>query len=117
VTAIEYTTALLERGRERAIAERLRVTFQEGDTENIPFPDASFDVVLSTIGARSAPGQEHTASCCRLAGLAARLARPPGPPMASSARSPAFMPGTTPASGPEATRLVGDGREAPRTFR
>jgi ubiquinone/menaquinone biosynthesis C-methylase UbiE len=81
VTAIEYTPALLERGRERATAERLRVTLQEGDAENIPFPDASFDVVLSTIGAMSAPGQEHTAGellqACRPGGQTGPATRTP----------------------------------------
>ncbi len=48
VTGIDYVPALLEDGRQRAAAEHLHVTFQEGDTENIPFADASFDVVLST---------------------------------------------------------------------
>ena len=49
-TGIDYVPALLERGRERAAAERLEVAFREGDAEDIPFPDASFDVVLSTVG-------------------------------------------------------------------
>lgn len=61
VTGIDYVPALLERGRERAAAERLNVTFREGDAEAIPFPDASFDVVLSTFGAMFAPDQEKTA--------------------------------------------------------
>ncbi|MBA4116765.1 MAG: class I SAM-dependent methyltransferase, partial [Rubrobacter sp.] len=46
-TGIDYVPALLERGRERAAAERLEVAFREGDAESIPFPAASFDVVLS----------------------------------------------------------------------
>src|SRR5262245_10630757 len=50
VVSTDYVGALLERGRERAKAERLPVTFQEADAENLPFPDASFDVVLSTFG-------------------------------------------------------------------
>lgn len=62
VIGIDYVPALLERGRERAAAERLEISFQEGDTENIPFPDASFDVVLSTVGAMFAPDQIRTAS-------------------------------------------------------
>jgi ubiquinone/menaquinone biosynthesis C-methylase UbiE len=61
VTDIDYVPAQLERGRERAAAERLPVTFCEGDTEQIPFPDASFDVVLSTFGAQFAPDPEQTA--------------------------------------------------------
>jgi SAM-dependent methyltransferase len=62
VTGIDYVPALLENGRQRAAAERLHVTFQEGDTENIPFTDASFDVVLSTLGVMFAPHQEKSAS-------------------------------------------------------
>ena len=62
VTAIDYVPELLARGRERAAAERLAVSFQEGDAEAIPFPDNSFDVVLSTVGVMFAPNQERTAS-------------------------------------------------------
>ncbi len=61
VTGIDFVPGLLERGRERASAERLNIVFQEGDAEHIPFPDASFDVVLSTFGAMFAPNQEQTA--------------------------------------------------------
>src|SRR5829696_1898901 len=39
VTAVDYVPELLERGRERATAEHLQVTFVEGDAEAIPFPD------------------------------------------------------------------------------
>ena len=55
VTGIDFVPALLERGRERAAAERLRVSFLEGEAEKIPFPDSSFDAVLSTFGAMFAP--------------------------------------------------------------
>ena len=61
-TGIDYVPALLERGRERAAAERLEVAFREGDAERIPFPDASFDVVLSTVGVMFAPDQEKAAA-------------------------------------------------------
>ena len=61
-TGIDYVPELLERGRERAAAERLQVSFVEGDAEDIPFPDEAFDVVLSTIGAMFAPNQEKAAS-------------------------------------------------------
>lgn len=49
VTGMDIVPALLERGRALAAAERM------------PFPDASFDVVLSTFGAQFAPDQEQTA--------------------------------------------------------
>jgi SAM-dependent methyltransferase len=61
-TGIDYVPALLERGRERAAAERLVVAFRKGDAESIPFPDTSFDVVLSTVGVMFAPDQEKAAS-------------------------------------------------------
>ena len=72
VTGIDYVPALLERGRERAAVERLEVSFGEGDAEGIPFPDASFDVVLSTVGVMFAPDQE------RAAGELLRVCRPGG---------------------------------------
>jgi ubiquinone/menaquinone biosynthesis C-methylase UbiE len=61
VTSTDYVGALLERGRERAMAERLMVTFQEADAESLPFEDASFDVVLSTFGVMFTPNQEQAA--------------------------------------------------------
>jgi len=58
---IDYVPELLERGRERAAAERLDVDFVEGDAEDLPFDDASFDVVVSTFGAMFAPDQQKAA--------------------------------------------------------
>jgi SAM-dependent methyltransferase len=62
VTAIDYVPALLERGSERAAAERLPVAFLEGDAENLPFPDGAFDVTLSTFGVMFTPDQECAAA-------------------------------------------------------
>ena len=39
-TGLDYATNLLAHGRERAEAERLPVTFTEGDAERLPFPEA-----------------------------------------------------------------------------
>jgi ubiquinone/menaquinone biosynthesis C-methylase UbiE len=61
VVSTDYVGSLLERGRMRAEAEGLPVTFQEADAENLPFPDASFDVVLSTFGVMFTPKQEQAA--------------------------------------------------------
>ncbi len=61
VVGIDYVSALLERGRARAIAEGLPVDFQEGDAEALPFADASFDAVLSSFGVMFAPDQERSA--------------------------------------------------------
>jgi ubiquinone/menaquinone biosynthesis C-methylase UbiE len=62
VVSTDYVGALLERGRERAAADRLSVTFQEADAEALPFPDASFDVVLSTFGVMFTPNQPLAAT-------------------------------------------------------
>ncbi|MBA3528088.1 MAG: class I SAM-dependent methyltransferase [Propionibacteriaceae bacterium] len=62
VTAIDYVPMLLEQGRRRAEAEGLTVDFREGDAENLPFEDASFDVVLSTLGVMFAPNQQKAAA-------------------------------------------------------
>jgi len=62
VVSTDYVGALLERGRERAKADRLPVTFQEADAEDLPFAEASFDVVLSTFGVMFTPNQEQAAS-------------------------------------------------------
>jgi ubiquinone/menaquinone biosynthesis C-methylase UbiE len=59
---VDYVPALLERGRERAAAERLNIEFVEGDAEALPIEDASFDVVTSTFGAMFAPNQPRAAS-------------------------------------------------------
>jgi len=61
VVSTDYVAALLERGRERARAEGLDVTFQQADAEALPFPDASFDVILSTFGVMFTPRQEQAA--------------------------------------------------------
>jgi ubiquinone/menaquinone biosynthesis C-methylase UbiE len=62
VIGVDYVPSLLRHGQERATAEGLHVTYKEGDAENIPFPDESFDVVLSTFGVMFAPNQEQTAA-------------------------------------------------------
>lgn len=61
VIGIDYVPSLLERGRERAQAERLAIDFQEADAEALPFPDGSFDIVLSAFGVMFAPNQEQAA--------------------------------------------------------
>ena len=62
VTATDYVPALLERARERAAAERLDIEFREADAEALSFPDASFDVVVSTFGVMFAPDQDRAAA-------------------------------------------------------
>jgi ubiquinone/menaquinone biosynthesis C-methylase UbiE len=62
VVSTDYVGTLLDRGRERAEAERLAVTFQQADAESLPFPDASFDIVLSTFGVMFTPDHQKAAS-------------------------------------------------------
>jgi len=57
VTSTDYVPALLERGRARAEAAGLQVTFREADAEALPFADSTFDVVLSTFGVMFTPDQ------------------------------------------------------------
>lgn len=61
VTGLDYVPALLQRARERAEAERLPIEFVEGDAEHLPFPDDSFDTVLSTYGVMFTPDQQRAA--------------------------------------------------------
>jgi SAM-dependent methyltransferase len=58
----DYVPSLLERGRERAAAERLEIEFIEADAQDLPFEDGSFDVAMSIYGAMFAPDQEQTAA-------------------------------------------------------
>jgi ubiquinone/menaquinone biosynthesis C-methylase UbiE len=62
VTSTDYVPALLENGRQRALGERLPITFREADAEALPFADASFDVVLSSFGVMFAPNHAQAAS-------------------------------------------------------
>jgi SAM-dependent methyltransferase len=63
---------LLERAQRRADAEGLEVAFLEGDAEDLPFPDGSFDVVLSACDAMSTPERGGTV------GELLRVCRPGG---------------------------------------
>jgi SAM-dependent methyltransferase len=58
----DFVPALLERGRERAAAERLDIKFVEADAQDLPFDAAGFDVTMSIYGAMFAPDQEKTAA-------------------------------------------------------
>ncbi len=62
VTSTDYVPALLERGQERADAERLSVAFKTADAEDLPFADGSFDAALSTFGIMFAPDHSKAAA-------------------------------------------------------
>jgi SAM-dependent methyltransferase len=52
---LDLSPVLLERARQNTSIARVAVDFTEGDAEALPYPDASFDVVLSEFGHIFAP--------------------------------------------------------------
>jgi SAM-dependent methyltransferase len=72
VVGIDYVPSLLERGRRRVEAEGVTADLLEGDAEAIPFPDGSFDAVLSVFGSMFAPNHRQAAA------ELARVSRPGG---------------------------------------
>src|SRR3954468_377522 len=75
VTSTDFVPALLARGRERAEAEHMPMDFDVAAAEALPYPDGSFDAVLSVVGAMFAPDQERVAAeltrVCRSGGTIA----------------------------------------------
>ena len=61
VTASDLTPELLEAGAERAKAAGLELRWDVADAEHLPYDDASFDVVMSSIGAMFAPHHQAVA--------------------------------------------------------
>ena len=72
VIGIDYVPSLLDRGRVRAAAEGLSVSYVEGDAEALPFEDDSFDAVTSMFGSMFAP--DHAQAAAELL----RVTRPGG---------------------------------------
>jgi ubiquinone/menaquinone biosynthesis C-methylase UbiE len=62
VTCTDYVPGLLNDARRRAAGERLRLNFEEADAEALPFPDGSFDVVLSSFGVMFTPDHVRAAN-------------------------------------------------------
>ena len=61
VVSTDYVPALLEKGRERATAERLTVEFRTADAEKLPFTDGEFDVAMSVFGVMFTPDHARAA--------------------------------------------------------
>jgi SAM-dependent methyltransferase len=72
VTGVDIAPNLLAQAQHRAAAENLAVQFDEGDAEQLPYADASFDAVVSMFGAMFAPRPEMVVS------EIARILRPGG---------------------------------------
>jgi SAM-dependent methyltransferase len=75
VTGIDIAPNLIEQAKSNAERLGLKVRFDVGDAENLPYEDASFDVVMSMFGAMFAPRPDHVAKeltrVCRPGGLIA----------------------------------------------
>jgi SAM-dependent methyltransferase len=72
VTGVDIAPGLLATARARAAQAGVAVAYVEGDAEDLPFADASFDAVTSTLGVQFAPHHERTAA------ELARVLRPDG---------------------------------------
>jgi len=72
VDAFDLTPELLDQARRRAAEVGVTVRFVEGDLLDLPYPDGTFDVVLSTFGAFLA---DDPATCAR---ELVRVCRPGG---------------------------------------
>jgi ubiquinone/menaquinone biosynthesis C-methylase UbiE len=55
VTGIDVASNLINQARARAAAEGLRIDFEEGDAEALPFARGEFDLVVSMFGMMFAP--------------------------------------------------------------
>ncbi|HMH46596.1 MAG TPA: methyltransferase domain-containing protein [Solirubrobacteraceae bacterium] len=62
VTGLDLTPKLLDVARARASEAGVEVSFVEGDAEELPFEDASFDRVTSCFGVMFAPRQQVAAA-------------------------------------------------------
>ena len=72
VTGLDFSPVMLETARERSADAMVEIDFVEGDAQELPFEDASFDRVLSTFGHMFAPDHQRTAAEMR------RVLRPGG---------------------------------------
>lgn len=73
VTGLDLVPELLEGARRKAVAEGVEITWVEGDAEDLPFENGSFDRVFSTFGHMFAPRHRQTADemsrVCRKGGV------------------------------------------------
>jgi ubiquinone/menaquinone biosynthesis C-methylase UbiE len=82
VVGVDYVPALLVHARERAAAERYPIRFDEGDAEALPYGDAGFDAVTSTLGSMFTADHQRAADellrVCRPGGVIAMANWTPG---------------------------------------
>ena len=94
VTGVDLAPRLVETARRLAADEGLDIRFDVGDCEELPYDDASFDVVASAVGVIFAPDHgavaRELARVCRLGGRLGLVSWQPNP--AFSAVLDAFRP-------------------------
>jgi SAM-dependent methyltransferase len=82
VIGLDLTPELFAAARRRAAARGLSAEWVEGDAEELPFADATFDHVLSVFGVQFAPRHEvvaaETARVCRPGGYVGLVNWTPG---------------------------------------
>src|SRR5262245_59789757 len=61
VAGVDIATNWIDAARGRAASEGLTVQFDEGDAEELPHPDETFDIVATIFGAMFAPRPERVA--------------------------------------------------------
>jgi SAM-dependent methyltransferase len=62
VTGVDIASNLIAAARGRAAADGIDASFDEGDAEELPYADASFDVVATLYGAMFAPRPDRVAA-------------------------------------------------------
>ena len=72
VIGLDLVPELLEAARENAAEAGVEIEWVEGDAEQLPFEDATYDVVISTVGIMFAPDHQRAAQ------EAARVLKPGG---------------------------------------
>jgi ubiquinone/menaquinone biosynthesis C-methylase UbiE len=72
VVGVDIASNLIAQARARALADGVQMRFDEGDAEELPFADASFDLVVTLIGAMFAPRPD------RVSAELLRVCRPSG---------------------------------------
>jgi SAM-dependent methyltransferase len=92
VSGLDLTPVLLERARKNASIAGVNVDFIEGDAEALPYPDRSFDVVLSQFGHIFAPRPAvATKEMLRVLKTGGRIAFSTWPPEHFTGRMFAFV--------------------------
>jgi ubiquinone/menaquinone biosynthesis C-methylase UbiE len=62
VVGLDLTPALFEAGRRRAAEAGVVIEWVEGDAQDLPYDEGTFDVVLSTFGCMFAPDHQQAAN-------------------------------------------------------